>query len=118
MRINTLLLIMLSLVGMSCAAANERDNTKINVGITLQPYYSYVSAVVGDRANIIPLVDPGFNPHNYLPQPKDMQRLEQMDVIVVNGIGHDDFAMKVISAAQRDDLIVIKANKDVPYSLR
>ena len=87
---------------------------KLTIGITLQPYYSYVQAVVGDKADILPLVDAGFNPHNYLPQPNDLRRLKQMDVIVVNGIGHDDFALKVIAAANRDDLVVIKANNDVP----
>ncbi|CAM2983603.1 metal ABC transporter solute-binding protein, Zn/Mn family [Vibrio mytili] len=87
---------------------------KLRVGITLQPYYSYVEAVVGDKADILPLVDAGFNPHNYLPQPNDLKRLSEMDVIVVNGIGHDDFALKVIQASQREDLVVIEANKDVP----
>lgn len=87
---------------------------KLNIGITLQPYYSYVKAVVGDKAEIVPLVDAGFNPHNYLPQPNDLKRLSQMDVIVVNGIGHDDFALKVIEAAQREDLAIIHANREVP----
>ena len=87
---------------------------KLTVGITLQPYFSYVKAVVGDRVDVLPLVDEGFNPHNYQPQANDLRRLNKMDVIVVNGIGHDDFALKVIDAADRDDLIVIKANKDVP----
>ncbi len=94
--------------------ANQALAKKLTVGITLQPYYSYVKVVVGDKADIIPLVDAGFNPHNYLPQPNDMKRLNQMDVIVVNGIGHDDFALKVIQASQRKDLVVIEANKDVP----
>jgi len=87
---------------------------KLTVGITLQPYFSYVKAVVGDTVNVLPLVDEGFNPHNYQPQANDLRRLKMMDVIVVNGIGHDDFALKVIDAADRDDLIIIKANKDVP----
>lgn len=95
-------------------SSNNQGNDKLTIGITLQPYYSYVKAVVGDIANVLPLVDAGFNPHNYLPQPNDLRRLKQMDVIVVNGIGHDDFALKVIKAANRDDLIVIEANKDVP----
>ncbi|MGF1794058.1 zinc ABC transporter substrate-binding protein [Photobacterium profundum] len=95
-------------------SSNNQGNDKLTIGITLQPYYSYVKAVVGGKANVLPLVDAGFNPHNYLPQPNDLRRLKQMDVIVVNGIGHDDFALKVIKAANRDDLIVIEANKDVP----
>lgn len=90
------------------------ENKKLTIGITLQPYFSYVSAVVGDKATLLPLVDAGFNPHNYQPQANDLKRLQQMDVIVVNAIGHDDFALKVIKAAQRDDLVVIRANKDVP----
>lgn len=86
----------------------------LTIGITLQPYFSYVKAVVGNKATVVALVDEGFNPHNYQPQANDLRRLKKMDVIVVNGIGHDDFALKVIKAAQRPDLIVIKANKDVP----
>ena len=107
--IQTVLTAVALFVSFSSAAAE-----KLTIGITLQPYYSYVQAVVGDKADILPLVDAGFNPHNYLPQPNDLRRLKQMDVIVVNGIGHDDFALKVIAAAQRDDLVVIKANNDVP----
>ncbi|MBY3787978.1 zinc ABC transporter solute-binding protein [Photobacterium carnosum] len=107
--IQTVLTAVALFVSFSSAAAE-----KLTIGITLQPYYSYVQAVVGDKADILPLVDTGFNPHNYLPQPNDLRRLKQMDVIVVNGIGHDDFALKVIAAANRDDLVVIKANNDVP----
>lgn len=87
---------------------------KLVIGITLQPYYSYVKAVVGDKADILPLVDAGFNPHNYQPQTQDLSRLQKMDVIVVNGIGHDDFAMKVIKAADRSDLHIVYANQDIP----
>ena len=95
-------------------ASSISQAEKLTVGITLQPYFSYVTAVVGDQVEVLPLVDEGFNPHNYQPQANDLRRLNQMDVIVVNGIGHDDFALKVIKAADRDDLIIIKANKDVP----
>jgi zinc transport system substrate-binding protein len=105
--------ILLSLVTLFSASAMSATKPLV-IGITLQPYYSYVKAVVGDKAEILPLVDAGFNPHNYLPQPNDLKRLNKMDVIVVNGIGHDDFALKVISAANNSELMVLEANKDVP----
>lgn len=104
------LLSLLSLFSSSAISATK----PLVIGITLQPYYSYVKAVVGDKAEILPLVDAGFNPHNYLPQPNDLKRLNKMDVIVVNGIGHDDFALKVISAENNSELMVLEANKDVP----
>ncbi|WP_375320218.1 metal ABC transporter solute-binding protein, Zn/Mn family [Aliivibrio logei] len=105
--------ILLSLVTLFSASAMSATKPLV-IGITLQPYYSYVKAVVGDKAEILPLVDAGFNPHNYLPLPNDLKRLNKMDVIVVNGIGHDDFALKVISAANNSELMVLEANKDVP----
>lgn len=105
--------ILLSLVSLFSASVMSATKPLV-IGITLQPYYSYVKAVVGDKAEILPLVDAGFNPHNYLPQPNDLKRLNKMDVIVVNGIGHDDFALKVISAANNSELMVLEANKDVP----
>lgn len=105
--------VLLSLLSLFSASAMSATKPLV-IGITLQPYYSYVKAVVGDKAEILPLVDTGFNPHNYLPQPNDLKRLNKMDVIVVNGIGHDDFALKVISAANNSELMVLEANKDVP----
>ncbi|WP_249374155.1 zinc ABC transporter substrate-binding protein [Vibrio sp. A8-1] len=104
-------LLTISLLFASHAVAGS---DKLTIGITLHPYYSYVATIVQDRATILPLVDAGFNPHNYQPQPGDLLRLQQMDVLVVNGIGHDDYAMKVLAAAQRSDLQVIYANQQVP----
>lgn len=86
---------------------------KLVVGTALHPYYSYVSKVVGDRADVLPLLDAGFNPHSYQAQVQDLQRLHQMDVIVLNGIGHDQFAEQLIASAGQADLKVIYANKDV-----
>ena len=92
---------------------------KLRVGITLHPYYSYVSHVVGDRADIVPLVNAGFNPHSYEMQPADLKRLMTMDALVVNGIGHDEFAFRALETlhsqqGEGSNLKVIKANADVP----
>ncbi|QFT13098.1 zinc ABC transporter substrate-binding protein [Vibrio sp. THAF190c] len=87
---------------------------KLNIGITLHPYYSYVSNIVGDKATVTPLIDAGFNPHAYKLSPADLTRLKSMDAIVVNGIGHDQFAIEVLESLNLSDLTVIQANADVP----
>ncbi len=88
-------------------------NAKLTVGTTLHPYYSYVKEVVGDKANVVPLIDSGFNPHNYQLNPTDIARLRQLDALVVNGIGHDEFALKAIQRIKLPNLTVIKANQSV-----
>ena len=101
----------------SCAGSlwRARGRAKtLKVGITLHPYYSFVANIVGDRAEIVPLIDADANPHGYAPQPADMMRITSMDVLVVNGIGHDTWAFEILDAAgMRDKLTLIYANDGV-----
>jgi zinc transport system substrate-binding protein len=86
----------------------------LKIGITLHPYYSFVANIVGDRAEVVPLIDSGMNPHNYTPRPEDMRRVMTMDALVVNGIGHDEWAFEIVKAAGRDGkLPLIYANDGV-----
>ncbi len=95
-------------------AGNEASAAGLNVGITLHPYFSFVANIVGDRAEIVPLIDADANPHGYSPQPGDMIRITSMDVLVVNGIGHDSWAFEILDAAGRQDgLPLIYANDGV-----
>jgi zinc transport system substrate-binding protein len=101
---------LLALTQASAAAQAAR----LKVGITLHPYYSFVTNIVGDRAEVIPLIDADANPHGYAPQPADMIRVMSMDVLVVNGIGHDTWAFEVLDAAgMRAKLKLIYANDGV-----
>jgi zinc transport system substrate-binding protein len=87
---------------------------RLKVGVTLHPYYSFVAAIVGNRADVLPLIDADANPHGYTPQPGDMVRIASMDVLVVNGIGHDTWAFEILDAAgRRDKLKLIHANDGV-----
>jgi zinc transport system substrate-binding protein len=95
-------------------AAQAATPHKLRVGITLHPYYSFAANIVGDRAEVVPLIDAGFNPHNYTPLPQDMKRATTLDALIVNGIGHDEFAFKIVEAAgMKDKLRLIYANDGV-----
>ena len=99
---------------LSAHAAFAADGQKLKIGITLHPYYSFVANIVGDKAEVVGLIDSHANPHNYTPQPDDMKRVMTMDVLVVNGIGHDEWAFDIVKAAGREkNLKLIYANAEV-----
>ena len=99
-----------SLVSLFASQAHAR----LTIGVTLHPYYSFVSNIVQDRADILPLISAGYNPHGYSPQAEDIKRAIDLDVVVVNGIGHDEWAFEILQAAGRaDDLPKIYANDAV-----
>ncbi len=94
-----------------CSVASAKQ---LRIGVTLHPYYSYVANIVGDRAQVVPLIPAGFNPHAYEPRAEDIKRINDLDVIVVNGIGHDDFADRMIQSSDNPKVPLIEANANVP----
>ncbi|MDR6428052.1 zinc transport system substrate-binding protein [Variovorax paradoxus] len=104
-----LLLLGCGLVGPALAAGK-----KLKVGVTLHPYYSFVANIVGDKAEVVPLIAGDANPHNYQPQTEDITRAMSLDALVVNGIGHDEWAFEIVKAAGRKGtLSLIYANASV-----
>jgi zinc transport system substrate-binding protein len=102
----------IALLGLALGVNAEAQ--KLRIGITLHPYYSFAANIVGDRAEVVPLIEAGSNPHNYTPQASDMRRVLEMDALIVNGIGHDEWAFEIVEAAGRgDDLPLIYANDGV-----
>lgn len=113
-RTRTFLRGLVASAAMLLCGAHTADAKTLKVGITLHPYYSFVANIVGDRAEIVPLIDADANPHGYAPQPADMIRMMSMDVLIVNGIGHDSWAFEILDAAgMRDKLTLIYANDGV-----
>ncbi len=73
-----------------------------------------MSNIVGDKAEVVPLIPAGFNPHAYEPRAEDIKRIGTLDVVVLNGVGHDDFAERMIASSEKPGIPVIEANAKVP----
>lgn len=97
-----------------CMAISLFAAKKTPIGVSLHPYYSFAKNIVGDRADVYPLIESGNNPHGYQPQPKDIERALKIDAVVINGVGHDEFAINILKAAGLYGKIpTIYANEDV-----
>ena len=91
------------------------DTAPLKVGVTLHPYYSWTKNVVGDAPVEVRAILPGeIDAGDYQPRPEDIKKLVDLDAIVVNGVGHDDFIFDMIKASGNTALTVIKPNEGVP----
>lgn len=88
---------------------------KLTVGVTLQPYYSFVSNITKDKVNVVPVVRLDlYDSHSYQPKVEDIKKISELDVLVVNGIGHDEFIFDILKASDKKDKVkLIYANKQV-----
>lgn len=108
--------LMLGVMFSALAAGASAQTRTLKIGVTLHPYYSWTKNVVGtlpgyEVRSILPgEIDAG----DYQPRPDDIKKLMDLDAIVVNGIGHDDFIMPMIKASGNTKLVVIKVNETTP----
>jgi zinc transport system substrate-binding protein len=88
----------------------------LKVGVTLHPYYSWTKNVVGDAAGVEvrPILPGEVDSGNYQPRPEDIAKLADLDAIVINGIGHDDFIASMITASGNTHITVVRANDATP----
>jgi len=93
------------------AGANPCD---LSIGVSLHPYYSWVKNIVGDAAEVTTLIPPDVDPHTYQPTAADMTRLEGLNVVVVNGVGHDEFVTPMLKAIDNPALTVLDTSKGLP----
>ncbi|MCW5212089.1 zinc ABC transporter substrate-binding protein [Desulfobulbus sp. TB] len=108
------LVLILCLGFSSIQAYAQEKKCHLNIGASLHPYYSWAKNIVGDAANVTSIIPPGSDPHSYQPMPSDMKKLENLDVIIINRIGHDEFIKPMLKAIDNDKLVVIDTSKGLP----
>jgi zinc transport system substrate-binding protein len=92
-----------------------QEGPKLKVGVTLHPLYSWVANVVGKAPiEIVPVIGPAADVHHYQPSPEDLKKLSQLDLLFVNGLGHDDFIKGMIEASGNRKVKIVSPNAGLP----
>jgi zinc transport system substrate-binding protein len=98
----------------SGAAAAQQD-APLKVGVTLHPYYSWVKNIAGTSPiEVRPILPGEIDAGDYQPRPDDIKKIMDLDAIVVNGVGHDDFIFDMIKASGNTKITIIRPNDGVP----
>jgi zinc transport system substrate-binding protein len=110
----TTIFISTALLAGSLYAADSGGTIKI--GVTLHPYYSWTKNIIGDLPGyeVRPILPGEIDAGDYQPRPEDIKKIADLDAIVVNGIGHDDFIFPMIKASGNSKIVVIRPNDQTP----
>jgi len=96
------------------AAPGAPPPAKLEVGVTLHPYYSWVANVVkGTDVEVRSILPGEIDAGNYQPRAEDIKKLADLDAIVINGVGHDDFILDMLKASGNPRIVVIRPNDEV-----
>jgi zinc transport system substrate-binding protein len=65
----------------------QKKDTRLQVVASFYPMAEFARAVGGKNANVVTLVKPGLEPHDYEPTPQDLAKIYGSDLFVYNGAG-------------------------------
>jgi len=100
----------------SASAQTAKPAWPLKIGVTLHPYYSWTANVVGNLPGyeVRALLPGDIDAGDYQPRPEDIKRMADLDVLIVNGIGHDDFILPMLKASGNTRVTVIRVNAETP----
>lgn len=91
-------------------ATKTGSSNKINVVAAENFYGSIVSQIGGDHVNVTSIItDPSADPHLYESDARDASAIASANVVVINGLGYDDFMSKLLAASPKQDRQVLTA---------
>ena len=67
------------------------DNSKLQVISSFDPLHEFSQNVGQEKVDTILLVPVGVEPHDWEPTIKDVQRMQTSDLIIINGIGFENW---------------------------
>jgi zinc transport system substrate-binding protein len=79
---------------------------KITVAVSLQPYATLVKMIGGPNVNVVTLLPPGADPHNFEPKPAVIKAFSLAQVYFSDGSGLDKVWLPRFLAANKDVKVV------------
>jgi zinc/manganese transport system substrate-binding protein len=99
----SVLALLAAVVASGCGASPGDPTTGARVVhvVAAENMWGDVIAQIGGRhASVASIIsDPSADPHLYSSDPRDAARLARANLVVVNGLGYDDFADKLLAAS-------------------
>lgn len=78
----------------------------VEVAVTVNPWGEIIKRLGGDCARVTTVVASSTDPHDFEPAPMDIARLTTARLVVLNGLGYDEWARRAVGALDRRPEVV------------
>src|SRR5438552_2223581 len=98
----------------SAPAAGSASANPLTVVTSTTVFADIVRNVGGPLVNVISLVPKSGDVHTFEPKPADLQTVSRANLLVMNGLGLDDWLEKTITNASASGTPLVKLGVDEP----
>ncbi|MFI5265657.1 MAG: metal ABC transporter solute-binding protein, Zn/Mn family, partial [Candidatus Levyibacteriota bacterium] len=109
-------LIILAIFGFILAKSNSNNSLsnsgKLQVTTSFYPLYYFASQIGGNKADVRNITPPGAEPHDYEPSTQDMARIENSDILILNG-GVEAWGKKIQDNLKGEKTLIVTAGQNL-----
>lgn len=113
MSILLLAVVLLAGCGGNKGKTESTGNSKIKVVATVYPVYEFVKQVGGDKVDVVMLIPPGAEPHDWEPTAKDITRIKDAKIFAYHGAGFEP-VQKLLTPDVLGKTLPVEVSKEVP----
>lgn len=109
-------LVLCAAVALYACDQGAAPSPKPLVVATFYPLYEFSREVVGSHGQVVSLVPPGVEPHDWEPSPRDLGRIRGARLFVYNGGGFEPWVPKLLQdPSVTGTRIVVRATKGIAF---
>jgi zinc transport system substrate-binding protein len=81
------------------------EKRQLKVLASFYPLYEFTKIITGERIDVSIIVPSGIEPHDWEPTIQDLQKIQNADMIVINGAGLEPWITKLVSV--NPDILIV-----------
>lgn len=90
---------------------DNNDSGKLKVVTSFYPLYFFAKEIGGDHAQVMNITPAGIEPHDYEPSPRDIIRIANSRLLILNGGGLETWSEKVKQIINSERTFVVVAGE-------
>lgn len=91
--------------------SEQNTSSKIMVATSFYPLYEFTQEIGQENIDTILLVPQGIEPHDWEPTINDLQKIQQSDIMVINGLGFESWVDEAIKTNPK--IILVDTSKGI-----
>ncbi len=113
MKAKIVMILSLFMMWFACDQNASRPDHRIQVAASILPLQDFVNQIGGQEVTSFVVIPPGASPHTFELVPTIMRKIDNSQVLVLNGLGLEPWAGRVVDTVDKEKLRVIDASREI-----
>ena len=97
----------------ACSSSQPETSARPNIVVTYSVLGSVITDLVGDAADVTILIPDGQDPHDFQPSARDIETINNADIVVSNGLDFEEGLEDVLASAIESGVSVYMVGENI-----